>query len=307
MARRRQHHEEHENHERWLVSYADFITLLFAFFVVMYSISSVNEGKYRVLSETLSSVFKVEPRSNDPIQIGERPRSMTAMPVGPLAPKQMDANNAGEIGGKGNGEQQAAAATEGEGKGKDADPSEGSSVLDERFKEDGTAMRIADELQISLQEYIDNDLLRITREGERIEIEMKEKMLFPSGEARLSRDALRALREMAKTLTRIPSKLQVEGHTDNVPIATSAFPSNWELSAARAASVVHFMARSGVDPLRMSAIGMGEHRPIADNASDKGRAANRRVTVVVLADPDDNAPASGDDVPWAEGPAVNPQ
>lgn len=290
MARRRQHHEEHENHERWLVSYADFITLLFAFFVVMYSISSVNEGKYRVLTETLSAVFKVEPRSNNPIQIGDRPRSMTAMPVGPLAPKEADSNSTGESDAE--GQQKLGAGTDGEG------------ASEDRFKQDGTAMRIADELQISLQEYIDNDLLRITREGERIEIEMKEKMLFPSGEARLSHDALRALREMAKTLARIPSKLQVEGHTDNVPIATSAFPSNWELSAARAASVVHFMARSGVDPLRMTAIGMGEHHPITTNDTVKGRASNRRVTIVVLADPNDQAPAEGDDVPWAEGPAV---
>ena len=129
-------------------------------------------------------------------------------------------------------------------------------------------------------------------------------MLFSSGEARLSRDALRALRAMSKTLARIPSHLQIEGHTDNIPIATTAYPSNWELSAARAASVVHFLARSGIEPWRMSAVGLGEHRPIAENGDEKGRAANRRVTIVVLTGKRESDPVVGHEVPWAEGPAV---
>jgi chemotaxis protein MotB len=115
---------------------------------------------------------------------------------------------------------------------------------------------------------------------------------------------LAPLRELSRTLKRIPSHLQVEGHTDNVPIATNAFPSNWELSAARAASVVHFLARQGVEPSRMAAVGMGEHHPIADNTDAQGRAANRRVTVVVLTGQRDTAPDQDDEVPWAEGPAV---
>lgn len=290
MARRRKPPEEHENHERWLVSYADFITLLFAFFVVMYAVSSVNEGKYRVLSETLSTVFSVAPRSEKPIQVGEPPRDILALPQGPLAPKQsnLDAGSAA---------QPAKASV-------DAREDSVHKGSGDRFSRDGTDTRIADELAVSLQQYVDADLLKINQSKGRIEIEMKERMLFGSGEARLSADSLQPLRELAQTLARLPSHLQVEGHTDNIPIATATFPSNWELSAARAASVVHFLARSGIEPWRMSAVGLGEHRPIAENADEKGRAANRRVTVVVLTGQREAEPVIDHEVPWAEGPAV---
>lgn len=297
--RRRQQHEEPENLERWLVSYADFITLLFAFFVVMYAISSVNEGKYRVLSETLNAVFETRPRSDDPIQIGERPRDVLASPDGPLAPAQFKPSGEGDLDVP--SEQvgvKAAGSGEAEG---DGDGGDGG------LKKDGSAMRIADEIAISLQDYIEKDLVNISQVGDRIEIEMKAKMLFPSATARLSPPALLALREISKTLKRIPSHLQVEGHTDNVPISTSAFPSNWELSAARAASVVHFLARQGIEPWRMAAVGLGEHRPIAENDDETGRAANRRVTVVVLTGQRDAEPVLDEEVPWAEGPAVELQ
>lgn len=293
MARRRQRQpEEPENLERWLVSYADFITLLFAFFVVMYAISSVNEGKYRVLSETLNAVFTVQPRSDDPIQLGEIPRDVLSLPEGPLAPARTNLDEGGETVGKSDPGIEAGEEKE--------DPGA------KRFQHDGAAMRIADEVTISLQRYIDQGLVTINQSGDRLEIEMKERMLFSSGTARLSRDSLDALRELAKSLKRIPSHLQVEGHTDNMPISTAAFPSNWELSAARAASVVHFLGRVGVEPWRMAAVGLGEHRPIAENADDKGRAANRRVTVVVLTGQRESQPVELDhEVPWAEGPALN--
>ena len=293
MARRRRKQEEHENLERWLVSYADFITLLFAFFVVMYAVSSVNEGKYRVLSEALNTVFVASPNSADPIQLGEPPRDVLALPEEPIAPEPYRAPAEAEA------QEQAEAQAEPQ----QAGMEEGGTG--DRFKEDGSATRIADELTISLQDYIDQDLVNVSREGERIEIEMRERMLFSSGAARLSRASLQPLQEMAKTLKRIPSHLQIEGHTDNVPIATAAFPSNWELSAARAASVVHFLSRQGVEPWRMAAVGLGEHRPIAENSDENGRAANRRVTIVVLTGERIVEPPPLDqEVPWAEGPAV---
>lgn len=294
MARRRRKHEEPENLERWLVSYADFITLLFAFFVVMYAISSVNEGKYRVLSEALNTVFVTSAEVDHPIQVGEPPRDIIALPDEVLAAEQTV--NADE------GDAQGPAET---------DPAEEQTGSDGegggRFNEDGTATRIADELTISLQDYIDQDLVKVTKNGDRIEIEMRERMLFGSGTAHLSRSSLKGLREISKTLNRIPSHLQVEGHTDNVPISTPAFPSNWELSAARAASVVHFLARQGVEPWRMAAVGLGEHRPIAENADEKGRAANRRVTIVVLSGQREPDPVIDHEVPWAEGPALKMQ
>lgn len=294
MARRRRKIEEHENLERWLVSYADFITLLFAFFVVMYAVSSVNEGKYRVLSETLNSVFMATPSAEEPIQVGDRLRDLASDPEAPLAPRPYSGAGESDVASETPGEL-SGSTTSREGDGGDAEGGE--------FEHDGTMTRISDEILISMQEYVDNDLMKINQVGDRIEIEMTEKMLFPSGQARLTRNALVPLRALAKTLKRVPSHLQIEGHTDNVPISTAAFPSNWELSAARAASVVHFLARQGVEPYRMAAVGHGEHRPIAENDNAEGRAANRRVTVVVLTGQREFAPTD-DDVPWAEGPAV---
>jgi chemotaxis protein MotB len=297
MPRRRRHVEEHENLERWLVSYADFITLLFAFFVVMYAISSVNEGKYRVLSETLNSVFMAAPTAEEPIQVGERVRDLVTDPEAPLAPRPYSGAGESDVASETPGEL-TGSTTGREGLGGEGEGGE--------FQHDGTMMRVTDEILISMQEYIDNDLMNVNQVGDRVEIEMKEQMLFPSGQARLTRNALVPLRSLSKTLKRIPSHLQIEGHTDDVPIATAAFPSNWELSAARAASVVHFLARQGVEPYRMAAVGLGEHQPIAENDNAEGRAANRRVTVVVLTGQREPEPGE-EEVPWAEGPAVPDQ
>jgi chemotaxis protein MotB len=111
---------------------------------------------------------------------------------------------------------------------------------------------------------------------------MKSKMLFESGSARLSRDALTVLRNVADILKPLPNQILVEGHTDNVPIRTIAFPSNWELSAARAASVVHLFTRQGVDSSRLAAIGYGEFRPVGDNETEEGRQKNRRVALIMM-------------------------
>lgn len=305
MARRRRHQEEHENLERWLVSYADFITLLFAFFVVMYAVSSVNEGKYRVLSESLNAVFTVTPRSDEPIQVGERPRDVLVLQEGPLAPHQTDL----EPGGQPEGVDPEVDSKAG-GNAEQPNDEPGEAQSGGRFREDGATLRASDQITIALQQYLDDGLVRITEGKGRVEIEMQSKMLFGSGNAHLSPAALRALRELAETLQRIPSHLQVEGHTDNIPISTSTFPSNWELSAARAASVVHYLSRSGIEPWRMAAVGLGEHRPIAENSDEKGRAANRRVTIVVLTgarDQVDRTEAVDYEVPWAEGPAMELQ
>lgn len=291
MARRRQRaHEEPANHERWLVSYADFITLLFAFFVVMYAISSVNEGKYRVLSESLNAVFSEQARSLDPIQVGEPVRDPLALPEQQTGPVSR-----GEDGEQPTPQPADAA----------ADDSDAGAGLGGRFRSDDPAEGIERDVAISLARYIEEGLVTIHRNGNRVEIEMKDRMLFPSGTARLSRDALPPLRALAETMQRIPSHVQVEGHTDDVPISTASFPSNWELSAARAASVVHFLGRSGIEPWRLAAVGMGEYRPIAENDSAQGRAANRRVKIVVLTGTRPVSTESVDfDVPWAEGPAL---
>ncbi len=266
MARRRKRHEEQENHERWVVSYADFITLLFAFFVVMYSISSVNEGKYRVLSQTLTNAFQEPSRSQDPIQIGEISRS-----------------SGDPTGAEGNS---ALIQTETRfGPGTYDDDGSLDSAVDEAQRLSYLAATIGD----MLEPYIEKDLVDVSHSDTRVIVDMKNKMLFPSGSAKLSRAAVKVLRDISSILRPLKNQLQIEGYTDNQPIHTPEYPSNWELSAARAASVVHLIARMGVAPGRLAAIGYGEHRPIADNGSKAGRQKNRRVSLVILGmngDPD---------------------
>jgi chemotaxis protein MotB len=252
-----------------------------------------------VLSETLNAVFMEAPKSQDPVQVGEPVREVITSPEAPPAPRPFEVTGDGEADAPSEtpGEQDGLSAGA-DGKGGEGDGGE--------YLHDGTITRITDELALSMQQYIDDDLMTVNQVGTRIEIEMKEQMLFPSGTARLTRQAMAPLRGLSTTLKRISSHLQVEGHTDNLPISTAAFPSNWELSAARAASVVHFFSRQGVEPWRMAAVGHGEHRPLADNDTAKGRSANRRVTVVILAGKRGPIGPMADDeeVPWAEGPAA---
>jgi chemotaxis protein MotB len=255
MARRKKH-EEHENHERWLVSYADFITLLFAFFVVMYAISSVNEGKYRVLSETLNAVFSDPVRSKNPIQIGEVSRGQgeeSPAPGDPLEPTfQIELPDV---------------------------PDQPPPASAEDVK---TINDLSQQFSSTLSELIESEDVTITQGEDWLELEIKSSVLFESGEARLARAAVPIIGEIADILQSAANPIQVEGFTDNNPINTPRFPSNWELSAARAASVVHLLDRYGIQPDRMSAIGYGEYKPIADNDTEEGRQKNRRVVLVVL-------------------------
>jgi chemotaxis protein MotB len=238
MRRRRQ--PEHENHERWLVSYADFITLLFAFFVVMYSISSVNEGKYKVLSDTLVGAFNQPQRTIAPIQIGEEvPRS--------LAP----GTESGE-------------ASDGTGGGA------------------GDALRdITDSMRSAFGDLISAGDLEVRGNELWIEIELNSSLLFPSGDALPLDAAFGMIDRIASILAPYDNPIHVEGFTDNIPIQSRLYPTNWELSAARAASVVRMLASGGVNPERLAAVGYGEFRPVADNTTMAGRRANRRVVLLV--------------------------
>lgn len=255
MARRKRH-EEHENHERWLVSYADFITLLFAFFVVMYSISSVNEGKYRVLSETLESVFSQPTRSTDPIQIGEVSRGQGERVASPGKPELPTFEiELPEL------------------------PKERPPVTEQSLR---TINEISQQLSSALADLINNEDVSIKQTEDWLEVEINSNFLFASGDARLAREAVPVIGQIADVLAPVANPLQIEGFTDDQPINTPRFPSNWELSAARAASVVNLLDRFGIEPGRMSAIGYGEFKPIADNETEAGRQKNRRVVLVIL-------------------------
>jgi len=267
MARRKKRQEEHENHERWLVSYADFITLLFAFFVVMYSVSSVNEGKYRVLSSTLDGAFKGNPRSMKAIEIGDIIQNKALidrlMLMDGGADKIIPDLHT------------------------DSTAKQGADIVDtsiegqQKIKEAEVLESLGNELEDALSPLIDRDLVSVEKNDLWVEVEMNSNMLFGSGNATLSDEALRVLWKVAKPIRRLNNAVQVEGFTDNVPINTFEYPSNWELSAARAASVVHLFAKYGIDPERLAAVGYGEYHPIEDNETAEGRERNRRVVIVI--------------------------
>jgi chemotaxis protein MotB len=253
--RRRRSEEEHENLERWLVSYADFITLLFAFFVVMYSISSVNEGKYRVLSESLTAAFS-EPqklqhveKTQNLIQIGELKRGQ-ALAVNAIVQLPEASDSADREGGQ-------------------------------QGDDEAQLAEVASQIERVLAPYIQDELIAVKRESRWVEIEMKSGLLFSSGRAELSPESIPMLEKLADIFKTISNAIHVEGHTDNVPINTREFPSNWELSSARAASVVHQLMKDGVEPARMAAVAHGEYHPLADNGTEAGRYKNRRVTIVL--------------------------
>ncbi|BBA34329.1 flagellar motor protein MotD [Methylocaldum marinum] len=258
MMRRKHSEEEHVNLERWLVSYADFITLLFAFFVVMYAISSVNEGKYRVLSESLSAVFK-EPQKDhnlghtlEPIQFGQIRKGQDLLGQ----PARSD--------------------------GLESSESVSGSAAESFEAEYARLERLAEQIEAALSPYIEDDLVAVKRYELWVEVEMKSGMFFSSGKAELAKESLPILERMAEIFRGIDNTIHVEGHTDDVPINTLEFPSNWALSSARAAVVVNQLMRDGIDPRRMAAIGYGEHHPIADNRTEDGRYRNRRVVIVLM-------------------------
>lgn len=237
-------HEEHENHERWLVSYADFITLLFAFFVVMYSVSSVNEGKFRTVSASIQAALHpitAPPQSPTRMDLGEFKSSL--IPTLGLKTRFV--------------QKLEVAVSKIQGSGKPSSLKPPPSVLP-----------------------IDNGVL----------VTIADSTLFESGRADIRPEALPFLEALADVLNHPEGGLaikevKVEGHTDDVPIKTPQFPSNWELSSVRAVMVVRVLTELyQVKPGVFSAVGLGEFKPVTDNLTPESRARNRRVDLIVYTD-----------------------
>lgn len=240
MRRRRGIKYDEENTDRWLISYADFITLLFAFFVVMYSISSVNLGKYRVLSDSVSSAFK-------------NPDNTRVMPTDKL----------------------------------DISVQRAPISLGTQVQAGYRAMsETAVEIEKRMKDWINKGQIAVRGNKEWLEVEISTGILFSSGSAELSPQARRILTSLSGVFRDSRNPLYVAGYTDNVPISTLKYPSNWELSSARASSVVRLMAEAGINPGRMGVIGFGEFRPVADNDNARNRQRNRRVVIRILAGED---------------------
>lgn len=226
---KRKPHDDRVDNNRWVVSYADFITLLFAFFVVMYSISSVNVSKYKSLSEGMKSAFN-----------------------------KKDLNKATQ-------------STANEHNGPETRNTKG------KFQ-DGM-----DFLKKSLSELEDGNY-KINRQEGWIELDIKAGSLFESGTATLKPEAVMKLMQLAGKIKSLPYTVVVEGYTDNVPIETPQYPSNWELSASRAATVGRVLNSFGIGAERILVTGYGEQFPIADNSTEEGKAKNRRVNILIVKD-----------------------
>lgn len=268
MARRKRH-EEHDNHEAWAIPYGDLVTLLLAFFVVMYAMSSVNEGKYRVLSDSLSEAFSGKPRTQKTPSVGEDPPRTLELPrnqVSRLIATGLPEDAAGQSAASDTTEATPASA--------DAKPDSGSgnAELDQ----------VAEQVLRAMGTLVAAGEVSVRRYQNWVAVDISTDILFGSGVARVSDSAIPVLQHLADALKPFPNAIRVEGHTDDRPIKTATFPSNWELSAARAASVVHLFMDRGVAANRLAVMGFGQYRPTSSNDNLTGRNANRRVAVVIL-------------------------
>jgi chemotaxis protein MotB len=249
--RRRKVMQEPEHQDRWLVSYADFITLLFAFFVVMYSISSVNKDKYATFSESIDQAMfhtDYELKSIEPIQILDIPTTIQPIELPNLVVVTPEEKAISQ------------------------------EVMDEKQRLEEVSQRF----KSALQPYVDSQLVGIKKYDFWLELEMNSELLFASGKAELSPKAQSVLADVAAVVRDLPNSINIEGYTDDVPIATGVFPSNWDLSSARATSVVKELVKNSIPPQRLSAVGYGEFHPIADNKEEAGRFKNRRVVLMVM-------------------------
>jgi chemotaxis protein MotB len=258
---RKNKHAEHVNNERWLVSYADFITLLFAFFVVMFSVSQVDSKR-----------------------VGRFTQSFTEA----LDWSGMQAGGQGLLtGGKADTKQKSAAI----GNARAASRALESAAVSETLQK----LREAFEKEsVQIPELKGLTVIRLRGE---VVLRLPERLMFDVGDARLHDDGRKALSSIADVLASRPVRVRVEGHTDAKPISTPRYPSNWELSTDRAVAVVRYFVESGkLEPKALSAAGYGEYHPIADNDTPEGRAMNRRVDIILVASMD-NGDDAGEPTP----------
>ncbi|MBN8735187.1 MAG: flagellar motor protein MotD [Xanthomonadales bacterium] len=285
---RKPRHEEHVDSEKWAIPYADLMTLLLAFFVVMYSLSQINESKYRVLAESINEAFNGTGKVIEPIApaqparqvpLPDQARAANASPISqiavPVAPRNLPVPG-----------HEGAAADASQGKDAHAvdagNPGNGAAVSPGNGAQAANLKTISTDVAKALKPWVDANQVVIRETRLWLEIEIRTDVLFPSGVAQLTDSAQKVLDDVAGVLGRFPNPIRVEGYTDDRPINTWRFPSNWELSAARAGSVARLFGDHGVDPSQIAIFGWGEYHPVASNDTPEGRNRNRRIAIVVL-------------------------
>lgn len=238
--------------ERWLLSYADFITLLMVFFIVMYAMSKVDINKYSAMANSLSVVLTGQTALLD------APGPSLAQGVSTPPRPEGQANSANQT-----------------------QLEEVKKQIEEFIKAqeaENSSKAGGETSSTKLSDYIS-----IMEQERGLVISFKDTLLFPSSSDVLTAQATQIIKQVGLALSNIPNYIRVEGHTDNLPISTARFPSNWELSVLRATNVVHVLhEQSGIGPDRLSVIGYGEYRPLVPNEDIKSQAMNRRVDIVIL-------------------------
>jgi chemotaxis protein MotB len=248
---RRRKPPDHENHERWLVSYADFITLLFAFFVVMFASSQTDRSKAKQISEA------VEKALSDGKSVGVPPA------VAKILGGTIDDKGQGNAQMRGPGGAQRAA--------KEAPPE----ILELAPSLKSLSNELEDEIKAGKVE--------VSLEPRGLVISLKQAAFFPSGTDSIDPTSVPIIAKLADALKGLSNPLQVEGHTDSIPIHTARFRSNWELSAARSIAMMELLATQfGIDRQRMIIVGFADTSPETTNDTPEGRAENRRVNIVIL-------------------------
>lgn len=249
MSRRRVD-EQDAHSQRWVISYADFLTLLLALFVVMYAISSVNEEKYRQVAESFSDVFSQKQTLSPPVGSPSE-----VLPTGV---------------GLSHGEASQAASTV-----KIVPPKPENSVA---------LQAIGEQLQMQFKKLIRSGHVAVQSNNLWVALELGANLVYPEGGSLPAITSDPVFERVAKILKQYDNPIHVEGYTDNQFISSDQYPSNWELSAARAAGVVRILEMNGVPPQRMAAVGYGEYQPLGDNGTEAGRRINRRIVIVVTRD-----------------------
>jgi chemotaxis protein MotB len=243
MARKKEY--PHPNHERWLVSYADFITLLFAFFVVMFATAQTDNAKTRAVSEAVKKALD-----------GGSFKSAFSLLLG----------GSGDVRGQGIAQR----------------PGSGGEKLNVGDQSGLTLAELLPILSRALQKEIQSGQLSVRMTARGLNISFTQAALFPSGEDEIAPSFYPTIQTIANAMNEVPNPLRAEGHTDSVPIHTSRFQNNWQLSAARSIALVELLTQYGVPPKRLSIAGYGDTDPIDSNDTEEGRRKNRRVDVIIL-------------------------
>jgi len=221
-------HGEHDNQERWLLTYADLITLLLGLFVILYAMSKIDAGKYAEIAAALGGVFG---SNGGKMSVAQGSRGVLQVPI-PVIPQERQ--------------------------------------------------EVQKEVEAALQQNLRSGLISISTNERGVTVHVAEELGFASGSADPKPEMFRVLDTLVSILQRLPRDIRVEGHTDDVPINTAMFRSNWHLSVARAVNVAYYLVDEGLDPERVSVAGYGEFHPLVPNTNEANRAKNRRVDIVII-------------------------